>query len=182
VSTVERVTELMEPLLAAVGIEVVDIELNRTVLTITIDQAGGLGLDAIAEATRIVSRALDEHDPVPGSYTLEVTSPGLERSLRRPDHFARAVGSLVTVKTVAGTEGDRRATGTLTATDAHGITVAGAGAGGGERRLAYDQIDRARTVFEWGPSPKPGKRQAAGAPPPARGTKTMPKRKKAARS
>lgn len=181
-STVERVTELIEPLLAAGGVEVVDVELNRTVLTITIDQPGGLGMDAIAEATRIVSRALDEHDPIPGSYTLEVTSPGLERSLRRPDHFTRAVGSLVTVKTVVGIEGDRRTTGTLVAADAHGITVAGAGAGGGDRRLAYEEIDRARTVFEWGPNPKPGQRPAVGGPQATRRTKTTPKRKKAARS
>ncbi len=180
--TTERVNDLVAPLLAAAGTEVIDVELNRAVLTVTIDRPGGLGLDAIAEATRLVSRCLDEHDPVPGSYTLEVTSPGLERTLRRPEHFQRALDTLVSVKTVAGTEGDRRVKGTLTAADDEGITVRPVDGAGPVRRLTYDQIDRARTVFEWGPGPKPGQPPAERRAPGTGSTQQTTKRKKAARS
>jgi ribosome maturation factor RimP len=79
-----------------------------------------------------------------------VSSPGLERPLRTPDHFRRFAGSKVSVKTRPGVEGDRRVEGILTDVDDHGFSV-------NERRLSYDDVEKARTVFEWGPPPKPGK-------------------------
>ena len=147
-SVVERVREIVAPLLAARGLEVYDVEHAGAALRIVVNREGGVDLDALADATRTVSRALDEHDPLPESYTLEVSSPGLERPLRTPAHFQRAVGTAVKVKTFPEVEGDRRVEGVLTAADGDGITV-------GERRLRYDEIERARTVFEWGPTPKP---------------------------
>ena len=72
-----------------------------------------MDLDELGEATRDVSAALDEIDPIPGRYTLSVSSPGLERRLRTPAHFARAVGEKVTVRVDAGTADVRRITGTL---------------------------------------------------------------------
>src|SRR5205807_6637758 len=104
-------------------------------------------IDAISEAATAVSAVLDEHDPVPAKYTLEVSSPGLERPLRTPAHFRRFVGTTVSVRTQPEVDGDRRVQGTLESADDNGITVAG-------RRLTYAQIERARTVFEWGPTPK----------------------------
>jgi len=98
-----------------------------------------------------VSDALDRADPVPGHYTLEVSSPGLERPLRTPIHFQRFVGSTVAVKTRPEVEGDRRVEGTLEAADDEGFVVAG-------RRLAYDDVEKARTVFVWEPAER-GKRQ-----------------------
>jgi ribosome maturation factor RimP len=94
-----------------------------------------------------VSRALDDADPIGHRYTLEVTSPGLERSLRTPEQFARAVGEVVRVKTRSDVEGERRVEGVLSAADTDGITVA-------ERTLGYHEIERARTVFEWGTEKK----------------------------
>jgi ribosome maturation factor RimP len=149
-SVVEQVRELVEPLLAARGLELEDIEHAGGSLRITVDREGGVDMQALSDATRIVSRALDEEDPLPGSYTLEVSSPGLERPLRTPEQFARAVGSAVKVKTYPEVEGDRRVEGNLVAADADGVTV-------GDRRLRYAEIERARTVFEWGPAPRPGK-------------------------
>src|SRR5208282_4525054 len=102
-------------------------------------------------ATRDVSAALDELDPMPGRYTLSVSSPGLERRLRTPAHFARALGETVTVRVDAGTAEVRRLTGTLVAADETGCTLAGPEGPGSEVRVEYDQIERARTVFEWGP-------------------------------
>jgi len=145
----EAVRALVEPVLAPDGIEVVDVEYGGGRLAVTVDREGGIDLDVLTTATRAVSRLLDEHDPIPGGrYLLEVSSPGLERVLRKPDHFARVVGQKVKIKTHAHVEGDRRLEGVLDDTDDDGVTIAG-------RRLAYDDIERANTVFEWGPAPKP---------------------------
>jgi ribosome maturation factor RimP len=116
---------------------------------------GGLDLDVLADATRAVSRALDDADPISGRYTLEVTSPRLERKLRRPEHFERAVGETVKIRIVAGVGDERRVEGQLVGADTTGVTVRTGVAGDGtalERRLGYDDIERARTVFEWGPA------------------------------
>jgi len=154
VSVSDRVRDLIEPTLATQGLELVDVEQRANILRVSIDRPDGVDLDAISTATRLVSADLDRHDDlVPGRYVLEVSSPGIERTLRTPDHFRRFVGTTVAVRTVAGTEGDRRIEGTLTDADDDGVVVAG-------RRLSYSEIDRARTVFVWGPTPRPGKSKA----------------------
>ena len=93
----------------------------------------------------MVSDALDRHDPIPGRYTLEVSSPGLERPLRTPAHFQRFVDSDIAVKTKADVEGDRRVEGKLESADDEGFVVAG-------RRLSYADVEKARTVFVWEPA------------------------------
>ena len=152
-STVERVRAVVEPVVAAADLELYDVELAAPILRVLVDKAGGVDLALLGEVTRAVSEALDADDPVPGRYTLEVSSPGLERKLRTPEHFAAAIGKKVRVRTVAGTEGERRVEGELAASDGDGITVATADC---ERRIAYDEVERAKTVFEWGPTPPPG--------------------------
>ena len=141
----------LSPVLEARGLDLVDVEVHGAQLTVFVDREGGVGLDELGEATRDVSAALDELDPMPGRYTLSVSSPGLERRLRTPAHFARAVGETVTVRVDAGTSEVRRITGTLVAADETGCTLDGPEVPGGEVRVEYDQIERARTVFEWGP-------------------------------
>ena len=106
-------TDALSPLLEARGLDLVDVELHGAQLTVFVDREGGIGLDELGEATRDVSAALDDIDPLPGRYTLSVSSPGLERRLRTPAHFARAVGETVTVRVDAGTADVRRVTGTL---------------------------------------------------------------------
>jgi ribosome maturation factor RimP len=150
----EQVGALVEPLLENRGLELVDVEHGGGFLRVIVDRDGGVDLDSLSELTRQVSGVLDEADPVPGGYTLEVSSPGLERPLRTPTHFRRAIGTKVAVRTMAGTEGARRVTGTLTDADEHGITIEPDG-DGEQRRLEYGDIERARTVFEWGPAPRP---------------------------
>jgi ribosome maturation factor RimP len=144
-SVTERVRELVEPLLATHGVEVVDVEQLGATLRVTVDRPGGIDLDAVSDATLVVSDALDSHDPLPGRYTLEVSSPGLERPLRTPAHFQRFVGTAVAVKTRAEVDGDRRVEGILESADEEGFVVAG-------RRLAYDEVEKARTVFVWEPA------------------------------
>ena len=161
--TVERVTELVAPILADLGLELYDLEHGGGILKLTVDRPGGVDLEALALATRSVSRQLDHADPIPGKYTLEVTSPGLERWLRTPTHFAGAVGGRVTVRTHPGVEGDRRVSGVLVAADDEGIVVRPDAEGAAEpveRRLRYGDIERARTVFEWVRPEKPGKSKA----------------------
>lgn len=160
-ATTDRVHALAAPVCDAAGVELVDVELAGGVLRLTVDRPGGLDLDVISGLTRRISRLLDDDDPVPGRYTLEVSSPGLERRLRTPEHFRRAVGDVVNVRTVAGTGSGRRFRGTLVAADDDGITLRTDGGQAehgqaGTETLRHDQIERARTVFEWGPAPKPG--------------------------
>ena len=149
-SVAEKVRGIVEPLLADMGLECFDVTYGGGRLIVLADRAGGIDLDALTEATHMISAALDREDPVPGRYLLEVSSPGLERRLRTPAHFRRYLGSTVTVKTVPTADGDRRIRGVLTAADDHGIMV-------DDRPVAYCDIERAQTIFDWGPPPRPGK-------------------------
>ncbi len=158
----EETTDLvgaLAPILEARGLDLVDVEVRGAQLTVFVDKEGGVGLDELGDATKDVSAALDEIDPIPGRYTLSVSSPGLERRLRTPAHFGRAVGEKVTVRVNAGTADVRRLTGTLSAADTTGCTLTGPEVPDGEIRIAYDDIERARTVFEWGPVPKRAKNE-----------------------
>jgi len=161
--------DALSPVLEARGLDLVDVEVHGAQLTVYVDRVGGIGLDELGDATRDVSAALDDIDPMPGRYTLSVSSPGLERRLRTPDHFARAIGETVTMRVDAGTEDVRRVTGTLTEADGTGCTLAGAEVPDGELWVAYDQIERARTVFEWGPAARRGSKNEHG----KKGAKTM---------
>jgi len=157
---VERVHPLVAPILADLGLDLYDLEHAGGILKVVVDRAGGVDLEEIALATRLISRELDHSDPIPGRYTLEVGSPGLERVLRTPEHFRRAVGTKVNVRTLSHVPGDRRFQGLLLAADEHQLTVRIDEAGpqlGEERTLALADVERARTVFEWGGAPKPGK-------------------------
>jgi len=163
-AVIDKVRDLAEPIAAELGVSLYDIEQNGGIVRVTIDRPGGVSVDDITRATRALNRALDESDPVPGHYTLEVSSPGLERTLRTPAHFLGAIGTTVTVKTRPQVEGDRRLTGVLTAADDDGFTLALSEPIGSACQLAYTDIDKARTVFEWGPAPKPGSsKKGAGA-------------------
>lgn len=154
--TIERVRDLALPVCEAGGVELVDIELAGGVLRLTVDRPGGLDLDVISGLTRRISRLLDDDDPVPGRYTLEVSSPGLERRLRTAEHFRRAVGEAVTVRTSAGTE-PRRLKGTLISADDDTVSIRPEdGSDDDLVTVPLDRIERARTVFDWGPTPKKG--------------------------
>ena len=146
----DRVRDVVGVPLETSGLELVDVEHTGSLLRVTVDRPGGVDLDAISDASRLVSEALDRTDVVPGRYVLEVSSPRVERALRTPDHFRRFVGSRVAVRTRPATEGERRVEGELETADDEGVVVAG-------RRLAYGDIERARTVFVWEPAAKPGK-------------------------
>jgi len=153
----DGLSDVLAPLLASSGLELVDLVVTPTQIQVTVDQPGGVNTDALAEANRALSRALDEVDPLPGRYTLEVSSPGLERRLRTPEHFARALGETVTVRTLPGTPGERRLRGRLSEADDTGFVLMDPALPGGSARVAYGDVERARTVFEWGEPASSGK-------------------------
>ena len=101
----DNVYDLLAPLFRGRGLEVYDLTYGGGVLRIIVDKPGGVSLDEVAAATRVASRLLDDNDLIPGRYTLEITSPGLERPLRRPEHYARAVGETIRVKLGPQAEG-----------------------------------------------------------------------------
>ncbi len=123
----ERVWQIAEPLVTDEGMEMVDVEFHREnhgmVLRLYLDRDGGVSMDDLTRVSRQVGDLLDVHDAVPGAYTLEVSSPGINRRLRRPDHFKRYLGQKVRVRTLAPLDGRRVFVGPLTAVDDAGITV-----------------------------------------------------------
>jgi ribosome maturation factor RimP len=162
-STVERVRSLVEPIVSDLRLDLYDLEFRGGTLRVTLDtppgSAGGVDLDVIALATRLIGREFDHHDPIPGHYTLEVTSPGLERTLRVPAHFQREIGKTVALRLRESAGDSRRVQGELVAADEHAATVRTEA--DGDRVVSYDLVDRAKTVFNWGAAPKPGNKPAA---------------------
>ena len=159
---VQRVRALVEPIATDLALDVYDIEQRGGTLRVTLDtppgSPGGVDLDQLALATRLIGRELDHNDPVPGRYTLEVTSPGVERSLRTPAHYQREIGKTVTVRLADVTAEQRRIEGVLVAADDRTATIRVTTKNDiVDRVVEIAAIDRARTVFEWGPQPKPGK-------------------------
>ncbi|MDE0116192.1 MAG: ribosome maturation factor RimP [bacterium] len=150
-SVADSVGELLAPLFHGRGLEVYDLTFGGGVLRIIVDKPGGVSLDEVAGASKVVSRLLDDNDLVPGRYTLEITSPGLERPLRRPEHYARAVGETISVKLGPHVEGQRRIQGLLVECDHDGIAIED---GGVPQHVPFTDIAKARTVFVWGPMPK----------------------------
>lgn len=152
---------LVRPVVETSGLELVDVsfgrESGRRVLRVVVDREGGVDLDAIAQASEQISRRLDLEGFAEGEqrYTLEVSSPGVERPLKRPEDFVRRIGEKVRIKTFAPVDEARTHVGTIAAADEATVTVA---TEAGERTLRHDDISSARTVFEWGPAPRKGKR------------------------
>ena len=153
----EQVWGLVGPYVAAEGIELDDVEVlgGGKLLRVVVDAHDPSGLDRIEDLSRGISRLIEADDPFPGSYTLEVTSPGLERKLRRPEHFHKALQSDVHIKTFTKIEGEKHHRGALVAANDEAIVVA---VDGVERRIGMSDIASARTVFVWEKGAKPGKK------------------------
>ena len=98
-ATIEHeIQTLIEPLVADFGAEVFDVTWGGGRLKVAVDAPGGIDTTTLSKVSRTISQELDLRDPIESRYTLEVSSPGLERRLRRPEHFAKSVGSTVTLK------------------------------------------------------------------------------------
>jgi ribosome maturation factor RimP len=148
-----RLTGLLSGPVEALGLDLEAIDLSkagkRSVLRVAVDKDGGVDLDDIAAATGEVSRVLDESDAMGNSpYTLEVSSPGVDRPLTLPRHWRRNVGRLVKVALADGGE----VTGRIVEADETGARL---GDGGEDRRVDFAEVAKARIQIEF-------KRPAAG--------------------
>jgi ribosome maturation factor RimP len=153
--TVEaRAQELLEPLVAGEGLELLEVEFIREregwILRLFIDKPGGrVGLDECSQVSRAVDTVLDVEDIVPHEYNLEVSSPGVNRPLKKPTHYERVKGQKVKVKTFGpiGEPPRKNFTGTLTEVAADAISVDVEGAG--NFRISFKDIARANLEFEF---------------------------------
>ena len=151
-ATVGRLWELAAPLAENEGMEIVDIELRHErsrggrVLRLYLDKAGGPTVDDLSRVSRQLSELLDGQDVVSGAYTLEVSSPGINRPLNRPEHFARYIGKRVRIRTRDLIGGRRSFLGILQDVAGESITVAQEG-------TCYDipfaAIERSNYEHDW---------------------------------
>ncbi|MFY9782711.1 MAG: ribosome maturation factor RimP [Acidimicrobiales bacterium] len=136
------------PLLTPLGLELYDVEFSAGTLNVVVSRPGGVDLEALTKANRTISEWLDANDPIPGRFTLDVSSPGLERRLRTPVHFQSAIGEVVTLRELRENEPTRRLEGTVVDANENTITLDDQHLG--VLVINLDAIERARTVFEWG--------------------------------
>src|SRR5476649_2557822 len=146
----EKLIALTEPLLGQLGYELVDLEFApgraHALLRIFIDRAVGVGLDDCELVSGEISALLDVEDPVPTGYTLEVSSPGLDRVLRTPAHFQRFVGERIWLELQVARDGRRRYTGRLEALSSEGIEL---NVDGAMVSVRFAEIGRARLAPQW---------------------------------
>ncbi len=160
-SVAERAARVAEPLVQAEGFELVDVEWLREpqgwVLRLYIDtpgrdpwaKEGGVGLEECARVSHAVETSLEVEDVIGQAYSLEVSSPGINRPLRKPDHFRRVLGKRVKVKTFGpvGTPGRKSFTGTLQDVADEGVTVHVEG--GPAFRIPFRDIAKANLEFDF---------------------------------
>lgn len=154
--SVSDIWTVVEPYLAEERLELDDVELlgrgRGTVVRVVVD-GEDLDLDRLADVSRGLSRLLDDETDLSESYQLEVTSPGLERKLRRPSHYRKSIGREVLVK-VSGEEKKTTLRGVLVAAGERDFTVETEEA---TTVVPYEDVATAKTVFRWERAPKPGR-------------------------
>jgi ribosome maturation factor RimP len=145
--TRDRLAEELSAPVGALGLDLEAVDLSsagkRRVLRVAVDKDGGVTMDDIAEATRAVSTALDSRDLMgERTYTLEVSSPGVDRPLTLPRHWRRNQGRLVKVTLHEG----EPVTGRITTSDDDAAVL---DVGGNEQRVPFDQVSKARIQVEF---------------------------------
>ena len=136
----------LEPLADAQGVQIVAVEITGArkspTVSVFIDTDHGVGFDELSSAQAWINDLFDEIDPFPGAYRLEVSSPGIDRPLRTPEHFIAQIGQQVNGKLLSG--GSKAAfKGTLVAADEDGFTVE---TPEGQRTIAYEDVHRAHLI------------------------------------
>lgn len=145
----KAIIALLEPVVEARGYELVELELtggggDRT-LRLFIDSPEGIGLEDCQAVSGAVEEVLDEHDPIPDTYSLEVSSPGIDRPLRRESDFERFAGERVKVRTFAPVDGQRSFTGTLKGRENSHVVLE---TPEGPTRIAWNQIAKAHVMAD----------------------------------
>ena len=144
----ERLNALLEPVIEALGYELVLLELNSgrgsSLLRLYIDSAGGISVQDCTRVSREVSSVMDVEDPIRGAYQLEVSSPGLDRPLVKVAHYERFMGERAKVQLlVPSSSGRRRFVGTICGVNEHAVTL---DTTDGRVELEFSEIERARLV------------------------------------
>ena len=141
----DLVAQLAQPLAEAAGCSLWDVEYVKEAgtwyLRIYIDKETGVSIDDCEAVSRPLSDALDEADPIEGSYTLEVGSAGIDRVLRKPEHFAAYVGSEVEVRLYRSVDGRKDHVGVLRAYENGDVTIE---TGAGPRTFAKKDVAQTR--------------------------------------
>jgi ribosome maturation factor RimP len=146
-----RVQELAERVAAAHGVELLEVQLRRRgrsqVLSVVLDADAPVEADVVERVSKELSHLLDEDDPLPGSYVLEVTTPGLDRPLRTAKDFRRQRGHEVRVtRAQAGSDATTSVQGIVVAVDDQAVTLE---VDGGELRLPLSEVVRGTVVLPW---------------------------------
>lgn len=143
----QKLLEALEPTAAASGVEIVTLEImgskKAPTIRVFIDTEEGVSFDELASAQVWINRIMDEIDPFPGAYMLEVSSPGIDRPLRTKEHFARFAGEQVVVKTSSPIDGRSSFTGTLEGMEGDDVIVE---VDGSRIAIGYSLIKRAHVV------------------------------------
>lgn len=151
IQTITReVTDFLEPILEDMGYELVDVAYGtrngRWVLQVFMDKEGGVTIDDCARVSGEIGDLIDVRDIIPHEYVLEVSSPGLDRPLKKRKDFQRATGRKVKIRTIEPREGRRNFTGRLDRVEGDMITVLVDGA---EVSLFLADVDKANVVYEF---------------------------------
>ncbi|HVD16956.1 MAG TPA: ribosome maturation factor RimP [Actinomycetota bacterium] len=146
-----RVQDLAERVAAAHGVELLEAQLRRRgrspVLSVVLDADAPVEADVVERVSKELSHLLDEDDPLPGSYILEVTTPGLDRPLRTARDFRRQRGHEVRVtRAQAGSDATTSVQGIVVAVDDQAVTL---DADGGQLRLPLSEVVRGTVVLPW---------------------------------
>ncbi|HVQ29783.1 MAG TPA: ribosome maturation factor RimP [Vicinamibacteria bacterium] len=153
-SAIDGIRAVAERVTAGRGFELVDVEIRREkgvqLLRLFVDAEGGIGLAELQSVSEEVSAILDAEDPIAASYTLEVSSPGLDRPLKKASDYAKSVGKLVKVASYELVDGRRHWMGRLTAFDEGVLSVTLPKEADKVARIPMDKISHARLEVEFG--------------------------------
>jgi ribosome maturation factor RimP len=151
IALADELIALLEPLAEQHGLELVTVEAvgggHHRVVRVFLDREGGIDIEAIAESNAWISEALEAVRRLEGPYTLEVSSPGIERVLRKRADFARFAGERVSFQTSAPIDGRSKFTGVLGGLDGDDVIVT---IDGQEHRVPFSTIERARLKADFG--------------------------------
>lgn len=145
---IQEIWNLLEPVLTAEGMEILEIEYRREsigwVLRIFLDKEGGVSVDDCAEISRLAGDALDFADLIQTRYHLEVSSPGLDRPLRKLEHFQKYIGEIVEIRTHSPVQDRRNFKGILREASHEEVSVECDGKG---FSIPIPLIERARFLY-----------------------------------
>jgi ribosome maturation factor RimP len=145
---VSEIWNLLEPVIAAQGMEILEVEYRREsagwVLRIFLDSERGISVEDCAAVSRIAGDLLDVTDLIPNPYNLEVSSPGIDRPLRRLDHFQKYIGYIIEVRTISPVQNRRNFKGELKEASSEGVVI---DCEAGNYLIPMSLIERARLLY-----------------------------------